>query len=77
MTKCQPITALFDINREVTDGRTIRDYKLWLRNTVKNFPNTLIFHDGVCDDLESDFRNLIRINPNELWIFKNKDTEKN
>lgn len=74
MTKCQPVTALFDINREVTDGRTIRDYKLWLRNTVKNFPNTLIFHDGVCDDLEFEFRNLIRINPDELWIFKHKDT---
>jgi hypothetical protein len=73
MIKCQPVTALFDINREVIDGRTIDDYKMWLQKTVKNFPNTLIFHDGVCDDLDYEFRNLIRINPNELWIFNHKD----
>jgi len=73
MIKCQPVTALFDINREVTDGRTIRDYKIWLRNTITNFPNTLIFHDGVCDDLKDEFRNLIRINPNNLWMFEHKD----
>jgi len=73
MIRCQPVTALFDINREVIDGRTIDDYKIWLQKTVKNFPNTLIFHDGVCDDLEHEFRNLIRINPNELWIFNHKD----
>jgi hypothetical protein len=73
MIRCQPVTALFDIDREVTDGRTISDYKIWLQETVKNFPNTLIFHDGVCDDLEYEFRNLIRIDPNELWIFNHKD----
>lgn len=74
MIKCQPVTALFDINREVIDGRTICEYKSWLQKTVKNFPNTIIFHDGVCDDLEYELRNLIRINPNELWIFNHKDT---
>jgi hypothetical protein len=68
------VTALFDINRDITDGRTIHDYLDWLKNTISIFPDTLIFHDGICDGKEFASGIFVRIDRNDLWMFKEKDS---
>lgn len=41
----QPVTALFDIDRARTDGRSVQDYLQWLEGTIKLFPNLIVFHN--------------------------------
>ena len=67
---CQPVTALFDINRESIDGRSIDQYLNWLSKTLELFPTTIVFHDGSCDNFVFDKGIFVKIEKNSLWIFK-------
>jgi len=67
---CQPYTALFNLNREVIDGRSILDYVVWLRKTCLLFPDLLIFHDGCLDNFEFPNSNLVRVSTESLQAFK-------
>jgi hypothetical protein len=68
----QPIvyTALFDLSRDVVDGRSINDYKSWLVRTCALFPGLTVFHDGCCDDLDLEDVKFHRIKPSDLKFFQ-------
>lgn len=65
-------TALFNINRESVDGRTLSQYKLWLAETVKLFPKIIIFHDGSIKrtDLPGNTCKLVKIEKSNLPFFR-------
>ena len=71
MTKiCQPYTCLFDISRELVDGRTYNSYKQWLKKTIELFPGIVVF----CETIDKEFRkldaNFVTISLSQLESFK-------
>lgn len=54
--KCTFVTALFNINREIYDGRTVDDYKVWLKKTLQLEEPIVIFCDSAIEDLEQMVR---------------------
>ena len=73
MKVVQPVTALFNINRESTDGRTLNLYRVWLEKTISIFPNVVVFHDGSCDEFQENMDNFVKINKQQLWAFRQID----
>ena len=67
---CQPFTALFNLNREEIDGRSISDYLEWLRKTSFLFPGLIIFHDGCLDNVNLPHSRLVRKSTNQLQAFE-------
>lgn len=67
----QVVTALFNINREENDGRTIDEYLSWLHSLLEMFPEAVVFHDGSADRLVLRFikAQFIHINIHELHFF--------
>lgn len=63
-------TALFDINRENVDGRSMKHYVEWLRETVSLFPGIFIFHDGCLTNVKLENARLIQINLAELSVYR-------
>ncbi len=45
----QPVTAFFEIDRQMHDGRTTSEYLSWLSETLHFFPNAIVFHDQSID----------------------------
>ena len=43
------MTALYDLDREALDGRSLSKYSFWLSETLKLFPNAIVFHDSSLD----------------------------
>jgi hypothetical protein len=69
---CIPVTSLFEINRESFDGRSMEQYKTWLRQTITLFPSLVVFHDGCIDELEFPDVLLVEVDKSQLEIFKLK-----
>ena len=67
---CQPFTALFDLSREQIDGRSIDDYREWLVQTCKIFPQTIVFHDGCLNEFSLPNSKLIKIEVGMLEAFQ-------
>ena len=66
---CQTYTSLFDIGRSGIDGRTLDHYKKWLKSTIENFPNLIVYHDGSCDDLIGLDCNFQKVAKDTLRVF--------
>jgi hypothetical protein len=73
MRVVQPVTALFDINRESVDGRTLDLYRIWLEKTISIFPDVIVFHDGSCDSVQKKVGNFIKLDKQQLWAFQQLD----
>jgi len=69
----QPVTALFDINRESSDGRKLTDYLDWLTETIEIFPDIVVYHDGTCNELLGFDCTFVKINKSDLWIFSQSE----
>ena len=72
-TSCQPFTALFNLNRDQIDGRSIDMYVAWLSKTCEIFPHLVVFHDGCLDGLNFTSATLIKIKLEELRTFELQD----
>lgn len=49
LNRVQLVTALYDLDREALDGRSFSTYSFWLSETLKLFPDTIVFHDSSLD----------------------------
>lgn len=59
LDRVQLVTALYDLDREVLDGRSFSTYTSWLSETLKLFPDTIVFHDSSLDiSVFSEFSNV-------------------
>jgi len=63
-------TALFDINRESVDGRSMESYIAWLKDTVNLFPGIYVFHDGCLSDIKIGKARMIQVNLEEMSVFR-------
>lgn len=70
----QPVSMLFNINRESADGRSIQEYTDWSKSLVQIFPNLFLFHDGIFDyaDFGAHLPNQLLLHVNELSISKRR-----
>lgn len=69
-TKVQVYTSLFDIGRDRVDGRSLQNYQNWLFETIRLFPQIIIFHDGSCDGLVEKGSQLVRVEKSRLEFFE-------
>ena len=49
INKVQVVTALYNLNRHVSDGRSFPTYSRWLEDTLNLFPDAIVFHDNSLD----------------------------
>ena len=47
MKQIQIVTALFDIQRELHDGRSVDEYLTYLGDILFNFSDVIVFHDCI------------------------------
>ena len=73
--RVQPVTMLFNIQRESVDSRGISEYLIWAKELIEVFPNILIFHNAAVDVTELNLvtRNLIRVEIDDLAMNYRKD----
>ena len=73
--KIQPVSMLYNIERESVDGRGISEYITWANQLIKVFPNILIFHNASINlsDLDLPTRNLIHVEIDALAMSNRKD----
>lgn len=70
----QPVTMLYNIQRESVDARQISQYLTWAKELIKIFPNIIIFHNSSVDVSQIDLPdiNFIRVEMDELSISQRK-----
>ena len=69
-TSCQVFTALFDLEREHIDSRSMPEYLEMLDKTISLFPGVVVFHDGVCDNFHNRLATFVKVAPTSLYTFK-------
>lgn len=74
-TEIQPVTMLYNIQRETVDARQISQYLTWAKELIRIFPNILIFHNSSVDVSQIDLpgANFIRVEIDELAISRRKN----
>ena len=73
MQRVKVVSALYDIGRDNFDGRSIREYKDWLKKTSQTFPGLIVFHDGILSSKEFPDCQLKLVAFRELITFENRD----
>lgn len=73
--KIQPVSMLYNIERESVDDRDISDYITWANQLIEVFPNVLIFHNASINvsHLNLPSRNLIHVEIDALALSNRKD----
>lgn len=72
--KIQPVSMLYNINRESVDDRDISEYIKWARQLIELFPNVLIFHNDSVNvsELNLPTTNLIHVEIDALAMCNRK-----
>lgn len=76
LREVQVVSGIFNLNRELDDGRTLNEYLAWLEGTLKEFPETVVFTNfEIPQQMIESFKNCLFVSTSlqSLNLYGSKD----